>query len=103
MGRILNRLTYDVEILDISLSTSMAILMISVGWFVTGVVLQITILPWNVLALLPLVVLYEYWFLLFFNRKSAVDLQRLDAVSIRMSHQIMITNSGGAHAKMHIS
>jgi len=79
IGRILNRLTYDVEILDISLSQSMAVLMISCGWFITGVVLQITILPFNVCILVPIIILY--WLLLLYYRKSAVDLQRLDAVS----------------------
>jgi ABC-type multidrug transport system fused ATPase/permease subunit len=79
IGRILNRLTYDVEQLDISLSTSMSILLISTGWFVTGVVLQVTILPYSVCVLVPVTIVY--WLLLFYYRKSAVDLQRLDAVS----------------------
>mmetsp|Transcript_13592 Transcript_13592/g.25525 ORF Transcript_13592/g.25525 Transcript_13592/m.25525 type:complete len:1381 (-) Transcript_13592:42-4184(-) len=79
MGRILNRLTYDVEILDISLSQSMTVLMTASGWFVTGLILQITILPWNVFMLVPIIVVY--WLLLLYYRKSAVDLQRLDAIS----------------------
>uniref|UniRef100_A0A6S8ZK17 Uncharacterized protein n=1 Tax=Chaetoceros debilis TaxID=122233 RepID=A0A6S8ZK17_9STRA len=79
MGRILNRLTYDVEILDITLSQSMTMLIIATGWFVTGIVLQITILPWNVFVLVPILAIY--WLLLLFYRKSATDLQRLDAVS----------------------
>jgi ABC-type multidrug transport system, ATPase and permease components len=79
MGRILNRLTYDVEILDISLSQSMTVLMTASGWFVTGLILQITILPWNVFMLVPIIAIY--WLLLLYYRKSAVDLQRLDAVS----------------------
>lgn len=79
MGRILNRLTYDVEILDISLSQSMTVLMTASGWFVTGLILQITILPWNVFMLVPIIAVY--WLLLLYYRKSAVDLQRLDALS----------------------
>ena len=79
VGRILNRLTYDVEILDITLATSMTVLMISSGWFVAGLVVQITILPWSVAALFVILVLY--YFLLLYYRKSATDLQRLDAVS----------------------
>lgn len=79
IGRILNRLTYDVEIIDISLSTIMTILMVSTGWFVTGIVLQITILPWNICVLVPITVIY--WLILLYYRKTAVDLQRLDAVS----------------------
>lgn len=79
MGRILNRLTYDVEILDLSLSQSMTVLLTALGWFVTGVILQITILPWNVFILVPIIGIY--WMLLLYYRKSAVDLQRLDALS----------------------
>lgn len=79
IGRILNRLTYDVEIIDISLSTIMTVLMVSTGWFVTGIVLQITILPWNICVLIPITLIY--WLILLYYRKTAVDLQRLDAVS----------------------
>ena len=78
-GRILNRLTYDVEVLDISLSQSMSVLMISTGWFVTGLVIQISILPYSICILVPVITIY--WLILLFYRKSAVDLQRLDAVS----------------------
>ena len=79
MGRILNRLTYDVEILDISLSQSMTVLLTASGWFVTGIVLQIAILPWMIFMLVVVILLY--WLLLLYYRKSAVDLQRLDAIS----------------------
>jgi ATP-binding cassette subfamily C (CFTR/MRP) protein 1 len=79
IGRILNRLTYDIETLDISLSQSMTVLLTSLGWFVTGVVLQIAILPMIVCVLVPVIILY--WMLLLYYRKAAVDLQRLDAVS----------------------
>lgn len=79
IGRILNRFTYDVEILDISLSVSMTVLIVASGWFFTSVILQITIQYWIVCALFPITFLY--WLLLLFYRKSAVDLQRLDATS----------------------
>lgn len=79
MGRILNRLTYDVEVIDISLSSSMTVLMTASGWFVTGIILQVTILPWNILVLVPITVIY--WIILLYYRKTAVDLQRLDAIS----------------------
>ncbi len=79
IGRILNRLTYDIEILDISLSTSMTVLMTATGWFVAGLSIQISVLPYNVCILVP--ILGIYWYLLVYYRKSAVDLQRLDAMS----------------------
>ena len=81
-GHILDRLTYDVETVDISLSQSMTMLLTtSMGWFVTGAVLQISILPYSAAIFAPVLVFYEYWALLLYYRKSAVDLQRLDAVS----------------------
>jgi len=79
IGRILNRMTYDVDVLDITLSQSMATLMTAFGWFVTGVILQISILPWVGFALAFVAVCY--WTLVLYYRKSSVDLQRLDSVS----------------------
>merc|ERR1740139_541695 len=57
----------------------MTILLISIGWFTTGVVIQIALLPWNTFILTA--IMFLYWRLLLYFRKSAVDLQRLDAVS----------------------
>jgi len=65
--------------LDISLSTSMTMLLTATGWFTIGVVLQIVILPWTAFILTAIMLLY--WRLLLYFRKSAVDLQRLDAIS----------------------
>ena len=79
IGRFLNRLTFDVEQLDISLSVAMTVLLISLGWFLTGIILQVSILPLVMCILLPVTIVY--WILLLYYRKSAVDLQRLDAVS----------------------
>ena len=73
IGRILNRMTYDVDVLDITLSQSMATLMTAFGWFVTGVILQISILPWVGFALAFVAVCY--WTLVFYYRKSSVDLR----------------------------
>ena len=79
IGRILNRLTYDIEIMDISLSTSMTILMAATGWVILNVGVQISVLWYNIFVLVPILVIY--WNLLLYYRKSAVDLQRLDAMS----------------------
>ena len=78
-GRLLNRFTYDTEILDITLTQNMTMLMTASGWFVAGVGVMSVILPWQILALTA--ILSIYWFLLLHYRKSAVDLQRLDAVA----------------------
>ena len=78
-GQILNKLTSDVDILDINLSSSMSILITSVGWIVTGLLILLIILPYSAFVLAPIITLN--WLLLLYYRKSAVDLQRLDAVS----------------------
>ena len=78
-GRILNRLTFDVEILDISLPCSMSMLMVTFGWIITGFSILTSILPQSSLVLIPVLALY--WLLLMYHRKSAADLQRLDAIS----------------------
>lgn len=77
--RILNKFTHDVEVMDITLSSAMTTLISASGWFLTGVVLQVVILPWSICVLALVTILY--CFLLSYYRKSAIDLQRLDAVS----------------------
>lgn len=42
LGRILNRFTYDVEVLDIELSVSMAGLLISCSWFTASIVVMVS-------------------------------------------------------------
>jgi ABC-type multidrug transport system fused ATPase/permease subunit len=87
LGRVLNRFTYDMDVVDIVLTQSMSMLMISCSWYVAGVVVMCTILPWVGLALLPVTLIY--WVLVLHYRKSGADLQRLDAVS-RSPIQAMI-------------
>jgi ATP-binding cassette subfamily C (CFTR/MRP) protein 1 len=70
------------------LTQNMSMLMISCSWYVAGVVVMCTILPWTGLALLPVTVLY--WVIMLHYRRSGADLQRLDAVS-RSPIQAMVT------------
>lgn len=88
MGRILNRFTYDMEVIDVVLTQTMSMFLISISWYVAGVTLMCTILPWMVLAIFPVTVVY--WFLLLRYRRTGADLQRLDAVS-RSPIQTMIS------------
>ena len=79
IGRLMNRFTYDTETLDVTLTINMATLMTSLGWIITGIILMGIILP---LQLIPIIfVTVMYWILVLHYRKSAVDLQRLDATS----------------------
>jgi len=41
LGRILNRFTYDVEVLDIELSISMTGMMVSSSWLLSSVVVMV--------------------------------------------------------------
>jgi hypothetical protein len=79
LGRILNRFTYDMEVIDHTLTESMSILMIATSWFTAGVIIMLTILPWIAFALVP--ALFSYYLLLLHYRKSGTDLQRIDAVA----------------------
>ena len=104
LGRIVNRFTYDVEVLDIELSVSMTGLMISWSWLMSSVVvmvrllskfrcylcllaaptlcfglLQVAVLPWCAIALVP--VGFGYYYMQLFYRMSGPDLQRIDATS----------------------
>jgi len=88
LGRILNRFTYDTEVIDITLTEAMSILMIAMGWFVAGVVIMLSILPWIGIALVP--ALAVYWNLSYHYRMSGTDLQRLDAVA-RSPIQAMVS------------
>jgi len=88
MGRVLNRFTFDIEVIDVVLTQNMSLFMISLGWFTAGLVVMLVILPYVAVAVVPITILY--WMMLFYYRKSATDLQRLDAVS-RSPIQAMIS------------
>ena len=79
MGRILNRFTYDTDMTDVNLTQVMSMFMISCSWYVAGVIIQCTILPWSALAIFPVSVMY--WVLMLHYRMSGPDLQRIDALS----------------------
>lgn len=78
-GRLLNRFTYDAEILDVTLVWSMSMLLISLSWFLTGIIVIVAILPWMILAMIPVTLCY--WIIQLHYRKSGADLQRIDALS----------------------
>ncbi|KAL7538808.1 hypothetical protein ACHAXR_008799, partial [Thalassiosira sp. AJA248-18] len=79
MGRLLNRFTYDAEILDVTLVWSMSMLLIASSWFLTALIVMVVILPWMCVILIPISICYVMIHLHY--RKSGADLQRLDALS----------------------
>jgi ABC-type multidrug transport system fused ATPase/permease subunit len=88
MGRILNRFTYDTDVNDVTLTQVMTMLLISWSWYFAGIAVQISILPWSAMALVPVSIMY--WVLVLHYRLSGPDLQRLDALS-RSPLQSMVT------------
>lgn len=88
MGRIINRFTYDMEVIDVLLTQVMSVFLISCSWYVAAVAIMCTVLPWMGLAILP--VTLAYWRLLLHYRRTGADLQRLDAVA-RSPIQAMIS------------
>jgi ABC-type multidrug transport system fused ATPase/permease subunit len=54
-------------------------LLISLSWFLTGIIVMVSILPWMILAMIP--VCGCYWIIQLHYRKSGADLQRIDALS----------------------
>ena len=53
LGRILNRFTYDVEVLDVELSVSMTGLVVSCSWLISAVVVMILVVPWITIGIVP--------------------------------------------------
>ncbi|GKY95413.1 hypothetical protein MPSEU_000502800 [Mayamaea pseudoterrestris] len=99
MGRIVNRFTYDMEVVDVSLTQNMSVLLISLGWYFAGVLVMAVILPYTLCAILP--VTWLYWLLLLHYRKSGADLQRLDAVS-RSPVQAMVAEALDGSASIRV-
>jgi ABC-type multidrug transport system fused ATPase/permease subunit len=79
LGRILNRFTYDVEVLDVELSVSMMGLLVSFSWLISAVVVMVVVLPWMIVGITPVAIIY--FFIQYYYRMSGPDLQRIDAVS----------------------
>eukprot|EP00957_Ditylum_brightwellii_P060660 4605716-Ditylum_brightwellii.AAC.1 len=79
LGRTLSRFTFDMEVLDFTLNQNMAVVIVAISWITASICVMVAILPWIILALVPVTILY--FSLQLFFRKSGADLQRLDAVS----------------------
>lgn len=90
MGRLLNRFTYDTEVVDVLLTEAMSMMMISCGWYVTGIVIMTFILPWMILAIVPVTILFGLVAMRY--RMCGPDLQRLDAIS-RSPIQAMVSEA----------
>lgn len=79
MGRLLNRFTYDMEIVDFVLSQNMSLLLVATSSYISGISVMVGIVPLVALSAIPVTVIYV--FLLWYYRRTGTDLQRLDALS----------------------
>ena len=75
-GRILSRLSYDVEIVDFVLQTKLQPAVASLGWLASGIGVLAGVLPWMAVAFLPIGVAWA-WLQQHFSH-AVRDLQRLD-------------------------
>ncbi|KAA0168773.1 hypothetical protein FNF28_02321 [Cafeteria roenbergensis] len=78
-GRILSRLSYDVEIVDFVLQTKLQPAVASVGWLASGLGVLAGVMPWMAVAFVPLGALWG-WLQQRFSH-AVRDLQRLDSAS----------------------
>lgn len=79
LGRVISRLTYDVEILDSGLLQKATATTASMFWIVTAAAIMITVVPWS--AFLLVAVLVFYTVLMRYVRPALRDLQRHDALT----------------------
>lgn len=89
----------SVEVVDMTLTEAMSVLMIALGWGVTAIIVMCVILPWMAFAIFPTIFLY--WMLMLHYRKSGADLQRLDAVA-RSPIQAMLSEALEGHATIRV-
>ena len=80
LGRILSRFTFDTEMLDVNMTQKAMMALISVGWACAGVAVLLGVSRGVMGAAIAPMALAAYRLQRFY-RASAVDLQRLDAVS----------------------
>eukprot|EP00164_Ancoracysta_twista_P002800 GFYU01003725.1.p1 GENE.GFYU01003725.1~~GFYU01003725.1.p1 ORF type:complete len:1448 (+),score=389.90 GFYU01003725.1:187-4530(+) len=79
IGRVVNRFSYDTEMLDHTLIIKLIPAVASTFWLLSGTILMIGVVPWMALAMVP--VAYLYYKLQLYYRLSSRELQRLDSMS----------------------
>ena len=79
MGYILNRFTFDVQVLDTNLPQSMIETLSYFVSLITGALLISTLLPWTMVVILP--VIFSFWRIVVRYRILAVELRRMDVSS----------------------
>ncbi|CAE7132182.1 unnamed protein product, partial [Rhizoctonia solani] len=78
LGRIMNRLTKDIDTIDNTLGDAMRMLAGTLSQILGAIILIAILLPWFLIPVAIILVIY-YWAALFY-RSSARELKRLDAI-----------------------
>ncbi|CCO28288.1 Oligomycin resistance ATP-dependent permease YOR1 [Rhizoctonia solani AG-1 IB] len=78
LGRIMNRLTKDVDTIDNTLGDALRMLAGTMSQILGAIILIAILLPWFLIPVASILVIY-YWAALFY-RSSARELKRLDAI-----------------------
>jgi ABC-type multidrug transport system fused ATPase/permease subunit len=79
LGRVLSRLSFDVDVLDSKMLGPVSGAFASTAWLASAVAVMLAVVPWSAAALGPMIVAYA-----FFNawvRPTLRELQRLDSTS----------------------
>ncbi|CAE6465597.1 unnamed protein product [Rhizoctonia solani] len=78
LGRIMNRLTKDIDTIDNTLSEALRMLAATMSQILGAIILIAILIPWFLIPVISILVIY-YWAALFY-RSSARELKRLDAI-----------------------
>ncbi|KAG8707593.1 hypothetical protein FRC11_007314, partial [Ceratobasidium sp. 423] len=78
LGRIMNRLTKDIDTIDNTLGDALRMLAGTMSQILGAIILIAILLPWFLIPVVSILVIY-YWAALFY-RSSARELKRLDAI-----------------------
>ena len=94
-GRLLNRLSYDTEITDVNMTTKATVSLVALGWTITGVCIM-SIISKGAMLVLLLPTFCALYRLQLYYRQSAVDLQRLDAISRSPLQSLLVEGIEGS-------
>ena len=79
LGRILSRLSFDVDVLDSKILQPLSSSMASTAWCLSAVVVMVAVLPYTILVLAPLLAAYACF--VQFVRPALRELQRIDSTT----------------------
>jgi ABC-type bacteriocin/lantibiotic exporter with double-glycine peptidase domain len=95
VGRLLHRLSYDTEVVDIVLTQKATNVLVSSGWGIAGIAVM-TAISQGIMLLFIIPTLFAVYQVQLFYRRSAVDLQRLDATTRSPLQSLLVEGLEGA-------